>query len=200
MEVDEQDLVFDLKFGSGGRIDYYIAAGIAISRRCIGYVYHRTHWDVGIHQQDARYASFSRALVVPAESSVKGRFVDVGLRCWLVMASQPESCVCAMERGSPNPGSAGVDEASFLDSQSAVVHKYFPLPIDLRNLEAHEIAGGIVQQGRLVFAHGSSRAQTRAFIMHVYVKYHPGKDPRNLVVAAEVGIYLHRLFEFYKCL
>ena len=183
MVIDEQERVFDVKSGSRGRIDYHIVAEVADSRRCIGYVYPTASWDVGIYQQYARDASLSRVLVAPVESLLKGQFVDVALRCWLVTASQRKSWVSPMERGFPNPESAGGDGEPSADNQSAAVHKYFPLPVDLRNPGAHGIAGGIAQKGRLAFARASSRVQRSDFIMHVHAKYHPDKYPRNLVVA-----------------
>ena len=100
----------------GGRIDYHIVAESADSCRCIGYFYHTANWVVGICQEDARCVSSSRALVAPVESSLRGQFVIVALGCWLVMASERKSCVCAVERVSPNPGSAGAHEELFADN------------------------------------------------------------------------------------
>ena len=114
------------------------------------------------------------------------------------MASQRDSFVCAVDRGSPNPESVGGDEESFADNRSAAFHTYFPLPLDPRNLEAHGIAEGIAQQGRLAFAHASSRTQRRAFIMHLYTTSHPDKNPGNRVAATEVSIYLSSLLALHK--
>lgn len=60
--------------------------------------------------------------MLPVESSLSGQFVAAALRCCLVMACERKSAVCAVERSSPNPGSAGAHEESFADNQIAAVH------------------------------------------------------------------------------
>ena len=106
------------------------------------------------------------------------------------MASEQSSCVCAVDRSLPDPESAGAHEAPFAGTRTAAVRTYFPLQSDLRNPEARGIAKGIVEQGRLAFAGGSSRDQRFPFIKHQFGRYHPDKNPNNPVVAKEVGIFL----------
>ena len=126
------------------------------------------------------------------ESSLNTQFIDVALRCWLAMPSEQNSSVCAMERGWPNPGSAGADGNSSPDNQSAAVNTYFPVLADLRNPEVHKIAKEVDRLGRLAFAHGSGIKQRRSFIMRWFAIYHPNKKNSNPDVATEVGAYLSR--------
>lgn len=128
-----------------------------------------------MYEQDAQYAASSGALVAPAGSSLKTQFVDLALTCWLTMASEQNSCVCTMERGTPNPESAGVDEDPSADNQSAAVNVCLPVPGELTNHAAHAIAEDIAQQGRLAVAHGSSIKERHYFIMRRFVKYHLDK-------------------------
>ena len=67
----------------------------------------------------------------------------------------------------------GVDENSFPDNRSAAVDRYFPVPADLRNPEAREIAKGIAERGRLAFAHGSNIEERRSFIKRLFCRTSP---------------------------